>query len=59
MEDKPTYFAEERALNRAYWEAVGDCLELRIQVHVRGEMKCLGTMRDEVRQARDQSTPVL
>lgn len=45
-----TYHAADAALEKAYWEAVGWCLQYRIPVHVKGRMKALGTLRDEIRE---------
>lgn len=47
--EKPTYEREAEHLSRSYDKAVGDALELGIQVHARGQMKCLGDLRIEIR----------
>ena len=43
---------EAARLALEYDRAIGDALELRIQVHVRGRMKSLGELRDEIADAR-------
>lgn len=44
-----THYAEADALERAFWDAVGWCLQYRIKVYVPGgDWKSLGEMRDEI-----------
>lgn len=52
--------AEAAALERSYWEAVGEALELGILVYhpgSGGQMKALGDLRDEIRAERERRDP--
>lgn len=53
-----TYYEEAAHLEKEYWKAVGEALELRIKVYIPGsggQMKTLGDLRDEIDRARPRS----
>lgn len=48
-----THYAEADALEKAFWEAIGWCLQYGIKVYREGgDWKSLGEMRDEIRAYR-------
>lgn len=50
--DPPTYHEADRALERAFWRAVGWCLQYGIAVFVGVHWRSLGDMRDDIQAHR-------